>query len=113
MRPRKDIFTDAMRAELGASMPADFVEHYLAHWGYRYAKSFCRQFRCGAHARSTGKPCRAPAMKNGRCRRHGGMSTGPRTPEGRARISEVQRARHAKSRRASRQSETAARDYAH
>jgi hypothetical protein len=26
-------------------------------------------------------------MKNGRCRMHGGTSTGPRTPEGRARIS--------------------------
>jgi len=27
-------------------------------------------------------PCRAPAMVNGRCRMHGGKSTGPRTPEG-------------------------------
>ena len=26
--------------------------------------------------------CRAPAMANGRCRLHGGKSTGPRTPEG-------------------------------
>ena len=26
-------------------------------------------------------------MSNGRCRMHGGASTGPRTPEGRARIS--------------------------
>jgi hypothetical protein len=25
-------------------------------------------------------------MKNGRCRLHGGLSTGPRTPEGRERI---------------------------
>lgn len=32
--------------------------------------------RCGAHARRTGKPCMAPAMKNGRCRMHGGKSTG-------------------------------------
>src|SRR5262245_61392874 len=40
--------------------------------------------RCGAHARQTGAPCRAPAMTNGRCRLHGGKSTGPRTPEGRA-----------------------------
>lgn len=32
--------------------------------------------RCGAHARTTGKPCRAPAMANGRCRMHGGKSTG-------------------------------------
>ena len=32
--------------------------------------------RCGAHSRRTGKPCRQPAMKNGRCRMHGGVSTG-------------------------------------
>jgi hypothetical protein len=37
--------------------------------------------RCGAKTRK-GTPCRAPAMKNGRCRMHGGKSTGPRTPEG-------------------------------
>ncbi len=41
--------------------------------------------RCGARARS-GCPCRAPAMANGRCRMHGGRSTGPRTPEGMARM---------------------------
>ena len=32
--------------------------------------------RCGAHSRRTGKPCRNPAMKNGRCRMHGGKSPG-------------------------------------
>jgi hypothetical protein len=37
--------------------------------------------RCGARSRS-GQPCNSPAMANGRCRMHGGMSTGPRTPEG-------------------------------
>ncbi|MFC1765912.1 HGGxSTG domain-containing protein, partial [Planctomycetota bacterium] len=37
--------------------------------------------RCGAMNRR-GTPCMAPAMKNGRCRLHGGKSTGPRTPEG-------------------------------
>jgi len=35
--------------------------------------------RCGAKARTTGCPCHAPAMPNGRCRMHGGKSTGPRT----------------------------------
>jgi hypothetical protein len=39
--------------------------------------------RCGAHAR-TGNPCRQPAMPNGKCRLHGGRSTGPRTEAGRA-----------------------------
>ena len=36
---------------------------------------------CGAKTRK-GMPCQAPAMRNGRCRMHGGASTGPRTPEG-------------------------------
>ena len=32
--------------------------------------------RCGAKTRS-GTPCKSPAMKNGRCRMHGGPSPGP------------------------------------
>lgn len=47
---------------------------------------------CGAKTRK-GSPCQAPAVwdkannrpRNGRCRMHGGLSTGPKTPEGRAR----------------------------
>ena len=31
--------------------------------------------RCGAQTRSN-KPCRSPAMTNGRCRMHGGKSPG-------------------------------------
>src|SRR5258708_15548638 len=38
--------------------------------------------RCGARSKRTGKPCRGAAMPNGRCKLHGGKSTGPRTPEG-------------------------------
>jgi hypothetical protein len=41
--------------------------------------------RCGAHNRA-GEPCRAPAMSNGRCRNHGGKSTGPRTEQGLQRL---------------------------
>jgi hypothetical protein len=37
--------------------------------------------RCGAKTRR-GNACEAPAMPNGRCRLHGGKSTGPRTAEG-------------------------------
>ncbi len=41
---------------------------------------------CGAKARTNGhKPCRQPAMANGRCRLHGGLSTGPKTFEGKQR----------------------------
>jgi len=47
---------------------------------------------CGARCRD-GHPCRAPAvwdakrgrLRNLRCRMHGGLSTGPRTAEGKAR----------------------------
>ena len=39
--------------------------------------------KCGARLRKkTHKLCRQPAMKNGKCRIHGGKSTGPRTPQG-------------------------------
>ena len=39
--------------------------------------------RCGARTRKPdGQPCQQPAMPNGRCRLHGGKSTGPRTIEG-------------------------------
>jgi hypothetical protein len=37
--------------------------------------------RCGARTRAR-QPCRSPAMANGRCRMHGGKSTGPRMREG-------------------------------
>jgi hypothetical protein len=46
--------------------------------------------RCGAKTRAGGQ-CKAPVVwnsdldrpRNGRCRLHGGMSTGPRTSQGR------------------------------
>jgi uncharacterized protein YjcR len=34
-----------------------------------------RSQKCGARTRS-GNPCQSPAMPNGRCRMHGGMSPG-------------------------------------
>ena len=51
--------------------------------------------RCEAFARSTGKPCQAQALPNGRCKNHGGLSTGPKTPEGRKAIGEATRKRMA------------------
>lgn len=60
--------------------------------------------RCGARRRD-GKPCEAPAVwlpgepapRNGRCRMHGGLSTGPRTEAGREAIRESNRRRARKS----------------
>ncbi len=50
---------------------------------------------CGATTRS-GTPCRRKAVPGKvRCPNHGGMSTGPKTAEGRKRIAEAQRRRWA------------------
>jgi hypothetical protein len=54
---------------------------------------------CGAKTRR-GSSCVRKALPNGRCPNHGGMSTGPRTPEGRASISAFQRNRWARWREA-------------
>lgn len=48
---------------------------------------------CGASLGSGGDACKRAALVNGRCKLHGGKSTGPKTAEGRARIAEAQRAR--------------------
>lgn len=50
---------------------------------------------CGARTRK-GKTCKAKAVPGKkRCRFHGGLSTGPKTPEGRERIAAAQRKRWA------------------
>ena len=42
----------------------------------------CRGMTCGARTRA-GTPCKRRDLQiNGRCKLHGGRSTGPRTPEG-------------------------------
>ena len=46
---------------------------------------FSKAPRCGAKTRR-GTSCQCPAMANGRCRLHGGLSTGPKTAEGMERI---------------------------
>jgi hypothetical protein len=47
--------------------------------------------RCGANTKN-GTPCQAQALANGRCPHHGGLSTGPITPEGKAKRAEIARA---------------------
>ena len=46
---------------------------------------FSQAPRCGAKTRRR-TVCQCPAMRNGRCRLHGGLSTGPKTVEGIQRI---------------------------
>jgi len=48
----------------------------------------CNQ--CQAKSSRTKKQCRAPALKGKRvCRTHGGLSTGPKTADGRARCAQA------------------------
>ena len=49
---------------------------------------------CGARTRR-GTSCQCKALANGRCRLHGGLSSGPKTPEGRARALAALRRGHA------------------
>lgn len=45
-----------------------------------------RGLQCGARAKSTRQPCkRKDLYGNGRCKLHGGLSTGPKTAEGKHR----------------------------
>lgn len=67
-------------------MNTDLPEHPMSpHPGYPNLSGDPNAApRCGARTRSASS-CRQPAMPNGRCRLHGGKSTGPRTAEGRER----------------------------
>ena len=57
------------------------------------------KIKCEAYARSTGNPCQAKALANGRCVLHGGASTGAKTPEGRQAVAEATRQRMASGQR--------------
>ena len=58
-----------------------------------------QKIKCGAYTRSTGNPCQGKALVNGRCKNHGGMSTGPKSLEGRKAIAEASRKRMASGQR--------------
>jgi len=75
---------------------AYFAPHLSASFRKRLAN---HRMTCGARTRK-GEPCRAKSEPGKRrCRFHGGMSTGPRSQEGRERIAEAQRKRWATYRR--------------
>lgn len=49
-------------------------------------KRYWQRSRCGAWTKHFNRPCQAKGLlPSGRCKYHGGLSTGPKTPEGRAR----------------------------
>lgn len=72
------------------------VERLLARQLERDLQRLSRlRIPCGAMTRK-GKPCRLKSEPGKRrCKFHGGKSTGPKTPEGKARIAEAQRRRWA------------------
>ena len=61
--------------------------------GWQARKGTNRRPLCGAKTRK-GTPCRAVVVEGrAKCRLHGGLSTGPTSAEGRARIAESNRRR--------------------
>ena len=91
----RDIFSRALVDELARTLPRDAAEDLVRIGLFRVDRAFKRQLLCGARCSSTGKPCRAHALKSGRCRWHGGLSSGPKTEAGKARIAAAQRRRWA------------------
>jgi len=72
-------------------MPSGEKVNINEHFGFGFLKNgnptgnYLNAPRCNAKAKRTGLACRQPAMANGKCRMHGGLSTGPKTVEGLAR----------------------------
>lgn len=80
---------DFEQAKLDRS--ADVMHATIHH--QRICEDETRRVICDAETRC-GRSCQLVSEKGKRrCRFHGGRSTGPRTPEGKARIAEVQRQR--------------------
>ena len=86
--------------ERAALLPDDDKRELFRRWAARAREAqasgrhiprfpqYLRGLTCGA-IKKNGKPCRMATLgANGRCKLHGGASTGPRTAEGRARALE-------------------------
>jgi hypothetical protein len=88
-------FADEFRSELWQSkvLVLDCCRYGRFASTYQGYLIMRRKTFCGAYARSTGKPCHAGALRNGRCRMHGGLSTGPKTAKGRRAVAEATRQR--------------------
>ena len=79
-------YVAAYRAHLKACATARAagLAEYDSDWP-RFDLAPFWELRCGAKGKRTGKPCPHTSIYgNGRCKWHGGLSTGPKTPEGRA-----------------------------
>lgn len=94
-RAREGVLQDLLAASLEPE--ADPRDEERARWrAWAAARAAHLWVPCEARTRK-GRPCRmASEPGRRRCRFHGGLSTGPRTAEGRARVAEAQRARWAR-----------------
>ncbi len=86
LRQRWRTFTEKQKRlsteweESGYSNPAPSFSEYLEEFS---------DLVCGARTKATGAPCkRRDIYANGRCRLHGGLSTGPRTEAGKRRCAQ-------------------------
>ena len=66
--------------------------HHGKRWDPDWRLPRALRPRCGAITRN-GRECRREALANGRCRNHGGLSSGPKTEAGKARIANAQKER--------------------
>jgi len=88
-RPKKALTLATLRSLLAIITP---TERELAFYRHLNKVAWRQRPRCGARTRQ-GRPCLRRAecdpygipLHGGKCRNHGGLSTGPRTPEGHAR----------------------------
>jgi hypothetical protein len=79
---RYSVLADATREEEKAARTAGLPQGYQGDF-LPYLDAYGKP-RCAAKTR-TGAPCRAQGLGKGhRCPFHGGLSTGPTTPEGKA-----------------------------
>lgn len=87
---RVDVERRRLEIEHATKAPDYFVEYGV--WPPRSNlppfPAFPADFRnlvCGGKSRRTGKPCQSRELHaNGRCKWHGGLSTGPKTATGKA-----------------------------
>ncbi|WIT11416.1 HGGxSTG domain-containing protein [Paucibacter sediminis] len=89
----RQAFVAAMKAEraevmrlLAAGVPEWEIAERMRCNPLRMDYALFAGLRCGATGKRSGKPCSLTAIyANGRCKLHGGLSTGPTSTEGKAR----------------------------
>lgn len=81
-------FPAASRACAPVNNFADEVQAWApAYLARAKQRASTKRVPCGGRRRRDGQPCEALSVPGKRrCRWHGGMSTGPKTPEGKARV---------------------------